>query len=425
MKRILLFCLLGLSLAGTAGCDDAENSALSNLLYLAEAEKSDAYGCNTSIIRSGHQIYVTARMSSKLDHPVTVDVDVDEALIDRHNAEFDETLQLLPESNWTFLDDEGSPVQGRHCEITIPAGQSSASVPIRLTAVAAGDLNQYALPLTISGCSEAIPVFSQQKNVLYTFQQDFEIPVFIIKGSHDIVWRWANNDFPATNTWTVEFHFTLNRMTNDQAYGNEMAWINGNPSSLYLRPYAHSDAMDIHLHGSFDAGGFSVEKGLWSDPVNDGRWHHFAYVCNNDKVTSYLDGVEMASVVNPLWQEPTKFDGFNFASPHHPSPIGFSEYRIWTVARSAGDIERYKYSVNPKAKGLFAYYKLNEGEGHVFHDATGNGHDLDESSFNMYDDKAGTKFDDIVNVFSWGKAKNDDTLTSLYTTDGAGLLNTH
>ena len=132
MKRILLFCLLGWSLAGTAGCDDAENSALSNLLYLAEAEKSDAYGCNTSIIRSGHQIYVTARMSSKLDHPVTVDVDVDEALIDRHNAEFDETLQLLPESNWTFLDDEGSPVPGRHCEITIPAGQSSASVPIRL-----------------------------------------------------------------------------------------------------------------------------------------------------------------------------------------------------------------------------------------------------------------------------------------------------
>ena len=35
--------------------------------------------------------------------------------------------------------------------------------------------------------------------------------------------------------------------------------------------------------------------------------------------------------------------------------------------------------VDSKSKGLVAYWKLNEGEGHIFHDATGNGYDMDWS----------------------------------------------
>lgn len=422
MKKNIFYMLFGcLSLTCIIGCDNAENPALDNAIYLVDAGNRDSYDCITT--RMGdRQFNVALKMTSPLEHPVKVTLAVDEQVLADHNVKFDEALQVLPPENWSFVDSDGKLLDGR-MEVTIPAGQNTVVFPVQLKNVAANDMTQYALPLSIVNVSENIPVLEKQKTVLYAFQQDFEVPVFIIKGSHDIVWRWAKNDFPATNTWTVEFHFTLNRTKTDQAYGEEIAWINGDPSSLYVRPYAYSDAMDIHLHGSFQAAGFSVEKGLWSDPVNDGRWHHFAYVCNNDKVTSYLDGVEMASVVNPLWQEPTKFDGFNFASTHHPSPIGYSEYRIWTVARSIGDIKRSKYSVNPKAKGLFAYYKLNEGEGYVFHDATGNGHDLDESSFSMYDDITGSQYSNIVNVFSWGKAKNDDALISLRTTDGADLLN--
>ena len=422
MRKQIFYMLFGcLSLTGITGCDNAENPALDNAIYLVEAGSRDSYDCIDARL-GDRQFNVTLRMTAPQDHPVKVTLAVDEQVLADHNAKFDEVLQVLPDENWAFVNSDGSLADGS-MEVTVPAGQNTAVFPVQLKSVSKDDMTQYALPLSIVNVSENITVLEKQKTVLYSFQKDFEVPVIIVKSNQDIVWRWAKNDFPATNTWTVEFHFTLNRMKTDQAYGNETAWINGSPSSLYVRPYAHSDAMDIHLHGSFQAAGFSVEKGTWSDPVNDGRWHHFAYVCNNDKVTSYLDGVEMNNVVNPLWAEPTKFDGFNFASTHHPSPIGYSEFRIWSVARSAGDIKRSRYSVNPQSKGLFAYYKLNEGEGTVFHDATGNGHDLDESSFSMYNDDQNTKYENVASVFEWGKARNNETLTSLLTTDGAGLLN--
>mgnify|MGYP003272386719 FL=1 len=34
-------------------------------------------------------------------------------------------------------------------------------------------------------------------------------------------------------------------------------------------------------------------------------------------------------------------------------------------------------SVEPQSDGLVAYWKMNEGEGHIFNDVTGNGYDMD------------------------------------------------
>ena len=50
-----------------------------------------------------------------------------------------------------------------------------------------------------------------------------------------------------------------------------------------------------------------------------------------------------------------------------------SEFRLWTVARSQGEVANNMYVINPESKGLFAYFKFNEGRGNVFADATGHG----------------------------------------------------
>ena len=57
-----------------------------------------------------------------------------------------------------------------------------------------------------------------------------------------------------------------------------------------------------------------------------------------------------------------------------------AEMRIWNIARSASDIASTQCSVDPKSEGLVGYWKMNEGEGHVFHDAVaGNDMDWDKS----------------------------------------------
>ncbi len=48
-----------------------------------------------------------------------------------------------------------------------------------------------------------------------------------------------------------------------------------------------------------------------------------------------------------------------------------SEARIWSVVRSASQIQNNMTQVSPKSVGLEAYWRFNEGQGNVFEDATG------------------------------------------------------
>lgn len=53
-----------------------------------------------------------------------------------------------------------------------------------------------------------------------------------------------------------------------------------------------------------------------------------------------------------------------------------AEMRIWNIARSQSDIASTLCSVDASAEGLLGYWKMNEGEGHIFHDSV-NGNDMD------------------------------------------------
>lgn len=408
MKRLFLYILLGgLALTNLTGCDDAESPALDNAIYIVDAVDRDTYDCITT--RMGDRDFnVTVRMTNKSDVPVTVTMAVDEAALTAHNTKFDEALKLLPAENWTLHDSEGNPVSGDRVEITIPAGRTTAILPVQLKAVAEDDMEQYALPISIMNVSESIQVLDKQRTALYMFQKDFETPAVFLKPYSILHADW--NDFPATNSWTVEFHFTFDRTVGDNIYGQVLTFFSNNGAEgLYVRPYKDGDSMDIHLYGTFGVASFSVaEQRWWSSAEFQGRWHHFAFVCNNGVCTSYLDGVQMASSASAAWLTPVQWTGVNFSDQNHTARMGYSEYRVWSVARSIEDIKRNKYQVNPESKGLFAYWKLNEGEGDLLHDATGNGHDIDASD----------KSNDGFNQIYWGVARNDSSLTSLETVEG-------
>lgn len=408
MKRLFLYILLGsLSLTCMTGCDDAESPALENAIYLVDAVDRDSYDC-ISMRMADRLFNVTVRMTTRLEHPVKVTLALDEQALADHNAKFDEALKVLPASNWKLIDSDGTPLTGDRMEVTIPAGRTTAIFPVQLTAVSADDTEQYALPLSIVDVSEEIQVLEKQKTALFMFQSDFEIPTLFLKPYSTLHIDW--NDFPATSDWTVEFHFTFDRTVKDNIYGQVLTFF-GNQGSegLYVRPYKDSDGMDIHLYGTFGVASFNVsDQKWWSSPQFQGRWHHFAFVCTNGVCTSYLDGVEMASSASAAWLIPVQWVGVTFSDANHTARMGYSEYRVWSVARSLEDIKRNKYTVNPNSKGLFAYWKLNEGEGDLIKDYTGNGHDIDAS------DKSNSNFNQIY----WGIARNDSSLTSLETVEG-------
>ncbi len=128
--------------------------------------------------------------------------------------------------------------------------------------------------------------------------------------------------------------------------------------------------------------------------LETGRWYHVAVTFDNGSLKLYLDGVEKGS------KTITKKTEFDFAIAHTNEPGGWgatrcfwigyscepsrcwagkmSEVRIWNKALTSSEInaENHFYQVDPASAGLVAYWKFNEGQGHVVKDHTSNGNDL-------------------------------------------------
>ena len=83
----------------------------------------------------------------------------------------------------------------------------------------------------------------------------------------------------------------------------------------------------------------------------------------------------------------------------------FCEIRIWDRALSATEIKGGICGVDPNSEGLQAYWKFNEGEGHIFKDATGNGFDMDwsQTSRDMRENGVMNPTPDAANYIQWVK----------------------
>lgn len=80
-----------------------------------------------------------------------------------------------------------------------------------------------------------------------------------------------------------------------------------------------------------------------------------------------------------------------------------AEMRIWNIARSASDIGSTLCSVDAGSDGLVGYWKMNEGEGHIFHDSVA-GADMDwDQSERQKDEKNYTQTPEAGAAVSWVK----------------------
>ncbi len=120
---------------------------------------------------------------------------------------------------------------------------------------------------------------------------------------------------------------------------------------------------------------------------NENQWYMISIVWNGSDMTVYVNGEK-----DNAWQNTVsgsqafhlnRFEiGMSWGGyGNSQSYTGrMAEMRIWNIARSQSDIASTLCSVDAKAEGLQGYWKMNEGEGHVFHDAVaGNDMDWDKS----------------------------------------------
>lgn len=113
------------------------------------------------------------------------------------------------------------------------------------------------------------------------------------------------------------------------------------------------------------------------------QWYVLSIVYDGNTFQLYIDGEPDGTTLTS--NEVTKFQRFELGMSwtSYPSKQLFSgrvcEIRIWDYPRTKTQIKGALCGTDPESEGLRAYWKMNDGSGHIFHDATGNGYDMDWS----------------------------------------------
>ena len=111
------------------------------------------------------------------------------------------------------------------------------------------------------------------------------------------------------------------------------------------------------------------------------RWYLISCTYDGSTFKMYVDGVEDAQASGSGKATPFQRFELGMSWGGYRSSQFFSgrlcEVRVWNRALTASEIAMGFAGVNAHSEGLVAYWKMNEGEGHIFHDATGHGYDMD------------------------------------------------
>ena len=133
--------------------------------------------------------------------------------------------------------------------------------------------------------------------------------------------------------------------------------------------------------------GATTEDASGEGVFNVNQWYMISIVWNGSDMSVYINGEKDTPWQNTISGSQgfhlNRFEiGMSWGGYGGPQSYTgrMAEMRIWNIARSQSDIASTQCSVDPKSEGLVGYWKMNEGEGHIFHDSVaGNDMDWDKS----------------------------------------------
>lgn len=351
---LVSFLLLGGSLVG---CADAEYSTLETHAYLAEAEKSNG----TKIIVQANQpttTSLTVRLSDKVQNNCSFKLMPDQESLDKYNKKNGTGYIMLPSDLYTLPD-----------KIEVKAGQyiaDPASIIIKpFTEEMSNSGEQYALPLRLIAIEGNIQPMQQSGAYVIAMGSIIKFSAPVLTGSTPI-----NVTMPhkiTLNEYTVELRFQISAFYENQAFFDAKG--DGANDNIYIRledPVSIWNLIQIKLKGTYLNAITPYEKN---------KWQHLAISFSGGKVLIYVNGkLDAQKEVNG---DPIVLNQIRICSSgtYFRANCLFSEVRLWSKALNETQIQNNMTVVSPNSDGLEAYWKMNEGTGNEFKDATGHGFD--------------------------------------------------
>lgn len=360
-KSILAGMALGALLL--TGCNDAEYDTLSNQAYILQTNTN----ANSSLKLTVGAEVATTTLNVRLSDVANVEsryrLVYDTAVVNEYNRLNETPYVSLPQESFSLSSEE----------TTIEAG-ASVSTPITLTVPPYSEAlkasgKKYAIGFRLENTSGNASVLPSGSKIVYILDQVVIQPVVVLDQSHYASQNLVKN-YPLTE-WTVEMNINKHVLYTEVGRGNNQAIFGAGPDEIYIRfgdAPIEGNRLQIKTQGT-QMNSLAL--------FNEHTWYHLAFVCTGTKLYLYVNGQLDNSMDLP--GKTTNVNSINICSPstYWLGNAMYSEVRFWQRARSQAEIANNMYACDPTTPGLITYYKMNEGEGYSFRDASGNGNNAE------------------------------------------------
>ena len=313
---------------------------------------------------------VTVKATRRTADDVTVRLAIDTSLVRIYNATHGTAYYPVPASCVSIED----------CEVTIRQGEAlSTAAQVRvLNTDGFIEGATYVIPVTISQVEGDGGEVIESSRTLF-LQISRIISFYALENNQNAS---SNYIFPDDkmvnlNNYTIEF----------KVFSYKFGKVGDIKRVLAIEGKNEEEANMFRFGENGSAGGDILQwvlpggRCFSSTHFKTNRWYLVSCTYDGSTFKMYVDGVEDAQA-----------SGTGKATPFQRFELGMSwggyrnsqffsgrlcEVRVWNRALTASEISTGFAGVNAHSDGLVAYWKMNEGEGHIFHDATGHGYDMD------------------------------------------------
>lgn len=358
MKKInnIIIMLLSVIIFTAVGCNDADYKVIDNAIYIVSQNSGNSQ--KVTIDDDGGDAIVLVRTSSSSNNDIKTNLFVDQQALDNYNRRNGTNYVLLPDSLFSLSSAKTNIQAGK---ITAePVSVKFESLPKNLLDTG----NKYALPISVS-CEDRKPLESL-KSMIYIMDQVIVTSVPIMNAAR-YAYLNLQKDY-SLNEWSVEFRVNMSVLGTKIGQMNNQALLSAGPTELYIRfgdAPIRGDVLQVKTHGT---------QINCRTQFNAKQWYHLAFVCSGTELRIYVDGILDSTLALP--GTPYNLKGhFTLcgSGSYLKADVMMSEFRFWSKAISQNQIQNNMYVANPQTEGLEGYWKMNEGRGIIFNDATGHG----------------------------------------------------
>ena len=233
----------------------------------------------------------------------------------------------------------------------------------------------YVIPLSITEVSgNAMDVISSSKTVFVRIKANlnfYSLNLTEANSSAEFIFDKDHN--PTLGTWTFEF----------KCNPSSLAQVQDTP--IRLLTFKGDQQLLIRFNEGGNTGYMNfVTSGKKFDSklkFETNRWYYVATTYDGANIRVYIDGVldstessETGQITFSSFELGMAYGGYMSSQLYRGR---LAELRAWNRALSASEIAEGSCSISANSDGLFAYWRLDEGTGHVFKDVTDNGYDMD------------------------------------------------